>query len=112
MSDQEEPQSEPALPATTGPIKFGETTVVTAEAKAAGIARGNIQVQDADAETLQLPEVVLRSSPTSELDSGCLNQYISVLLSLLLSLCHPCRKAPTLRSCKNKLSKKWSSEGG
>lgn len=56
MSDEEDHEMEPA-PEREDAIKFGEVQLPTAEARAAGVARGNIETQDADAETLQLPEV-------------------------------------------------------
>ena len=55
--DEDEEMSDGALvqPKDTV-IKFGEAQIATSDAKAAGIAQGNIEVHEAD--TLQLPEVI------------------------------------------------------
>lgn len=60
MQDQEEEQVhvQPGQEA----IKFGEARLATEDARAAGVAKGNVQVYDAD--TLELPEVGLYYVPS------------------------------------------------
>lgn len=81
-------------------IKYGEATAATDEAKAAGIARGNIQVQDAQAETLQLPEVGLKHYARHSLP---LYQGAEVLDKLAC-----CRRARMQESFKSRRSQRWN----
>jgi len=59
MDEDEEMAEQKVLDRGSATLKFGEATVGTADARAAGVAAGNIQVLDSRAETLQLPEVQL-----------------------------------------------------
>lgn len=59
MASDGEDEAMQAAP-ESGQIRFGEVTAATAETKARGVARGNIEIQDADADTLQLPEAYSR----------------------------------------------------
>ena len=58
MDEDEEMPDRPVPAPGSATLKYGEATLATADAKAAGVAAGNIQVLDSRAETLQLPEVV------------------------------------------------------
>ena len=54
--DEEMPQRPPQDPGSAN-VRYGEAKLATADARAAGVAAGNIQTVDSQAETLQLPEV-------------------------------------------------------
>jgi len=56
--DEDEEMAEQQTQHGTAALKYGEATLATADARAAGVAAGNIQVLGNEAETLQLPEVI------------------------------------------------------
>jgi hypothetical protein len=59
MDEDEEMTDEQMQQPGIAALKYGEVKLATADARAAGVAAGNIQVLGTEAETLQLPEVLL-----------------------------------------------------
>ena len=77
MEDDDEMQTLPTPPANAA-ISYGEAIAASQEAKAAGVARGNIQVLDESAETLQMPQV---SALQATLSAAAASQVTAAVLS-------------------------------
>ena len=77
MEDDDKVQTLPT-PSANAAISYGEAIAASKEAKAAGVARGNIQVLDESAETLQMPQV---SALQATLSAAAAFQVTAAVLS-------------------------------
>ena len=114
MEDEDEVQTLPTPPANAA-ISYGEAIAASKEAKAAGVARGNIQVLDESAETLQMPQVsalqatLSAAAAASQVTAAVLRGEVASLPTIL-GCCFD-RRAYMQQRCKKKPSETLSSGG-